>query len=111
MAGRLWWYLTPHEAEANVALQAPREREFHAGRYVPAVMFPRFPVTDTTPGPGVQPASIDEAIEDAAESCCGNERESSVVAALTAEERLQFFGPLQPPRADRSDPFRRPVDH
>lgn len=56
-----------YRPDKAAALAALREREFQAGRYFPAMDSPPFPVTPTSPAPGPQHGSIDEAVEEAEE--------------------------------------------
>ena len=64
MGAHLWFYFVPYEPDINRALQALRKREFIAGRYHPAIMFPQFPVSEVDPRPSSAAyASIEEALE------------------------------------------------
>lgn len=57
-----YWYYTKYETDLNGALQKIRLREFQAGRYNPVIQLPDFPVTENSPTPGAQHASIEEAL-------------------------------------------------
>jgi hypothetical protein len=61
MGGHPYFYIVPYEAP-ETALQKLRIREFKAGRYNPAIMFPRLPVTVSSPAPGPKHRTIDEAL-------------------------------------------------
>lgn len=67
MGGHPWFYVVDHQVDVEAALRQLREREFNAGRYSPAMMFPLFPIESTSPSPGPAHSSIDEAREAAAE--------------------------------------------
>ncbi len=67
MGAEPYWYFEKNDGDVNAALQMLREREFRAGRYNPVVPFPDFPPGPTSPSPGPQHASIDEARMAAAE--------------------------------------------
>jgi hypothetical protein len=62
MGGHAYWYVVPHEGDVQTALNKLRAREFKAGRYNPAVMFPDFPVNAASLSPGAQHRSIEEAL-------------------------------------------------
>jgi hypothetical protein len=103
-----YWYFVPYNEDVDAALQALRDREFKAGRYNPATMFPNFPVGPSSPGPGVQHDSIEEALEDAAEDGTrsildiqevADEPDFCVAAPLSPAEMQQFFGTTQPTHA------------
>ena len=63
MGGHFYWYVVDYQPDVGAALDALRRREFAAGRYNPAMPFPPFPVTSTTPAPGPKHRSIDAALE------------------------------------------------
>ncbi len=67
MGAHPYWYFVKYDPDIGRALQTLREREFKAGRYNPVIDFPPFPVKETSPAPGAQHASIEEAMEDAME--------------------------------------------
>lgn len=108
MGAHLWFYFVPYQADVNLALQALRQREFRAGRYNPAVVFPEFPVNErTSPSPGAQHASIEEALEaadaDGSRSILDIERigdkpDYGVVVPFSAEQLVELFGTAQPTR-------------
>src|SRR5437879_5624641 len=64
MGAEPYSYFVPYQSDINSALQQLREREFRAGRYNPAMMFPTHGGEEAA---GAQHASIDEARMDAAE--------------------------------------------
>ncbi|HEY9762555.1 MAG TPA: hypothetical protein V6D07_08525 [Trichocoleus sp.] len=65
MGGHPYWYYIDYRADINSALQALRKREFSAGRYNPVMPLVEFPITPSSPAPGAQHDSIEEALEDA----------------------------------------------
>jgi len=65
MGGHPWFYFVEHQPNVSGALQALRQREFRAGRYNPVIDFPEFPMDASSPSPGAQHSSIEEAMEDA----------------------------------------------
>jgi hypothetical protein len=111
-----YFYFTPYQKDIQAALQALREREFKAGRYDPAMgmgeppsyMFQmRFPPDASWPTPGAQHASIEEAIEAAADSGTGSildlsrvgsKPDFSTVCPLSDQVLIQLFGTTKPTR-------------
>jgi hypothetical protein len=67
MGASPYWYFVKHQKNKQKALDDLRDREFQAGRYNPVITFPDFPVGRNAPAPGAGHASIEEAMEDAAE--------------------------------------------
>jgi hypothetical protein len=65
MGGEPYWYFVPYQEDVMRALQELRAREFEAGRYNPVIWCPEFPITDASPAPGRQHATIDEAVREA----------------------------------------------
>jgi len=65
MGGHPWFYFVEHQPNVSGALQALRQREFRAGRYNPVIDFPEFPVDASSPSPGAQHSSIEDAMEEA----------------------------------------------
>src|SRR5262249_12843910 len=65
MGGHPWFYFVEHQPNVSGAFHALRQREFIAGRYTPVIAFPEFPVDASSPSPGAQHASVEEAMEDA----------------------------------------------
>lgn len=63
MGAEPYWYCIAYQTDTNTTLQALRQREFAAGRYNPIVPFIDFPITDSSPTPGAQHSSIEEALE------------------------------------------------
>jgi hypothetical protein len=112
-----YFYFTPYQKDIQSALQGLREREFEAGRYNPAMgmadppsyMFQmRFPPDESWPSPGAQHASIEEAIEAAADSGTGSildlsqvgsAPDFSTVCPLSDQVLIQLFGTTKPTRA------------
>lgn len=108
MGAHPYWYFVPYQEDADAALQALRDREFQAGRYNPAMSFPTFPFDVSSPGPGAQHDTIEEALEDAEEDGTrsildiqevADAPDFCVAAPLSAEEMQQFFGTAQPTHA------------
>jgi hypothetical protein len=63
MGAEPYWYIVPHQADIEAALQKLRQREFQAGRYYPVTPFPEFPV-DLEAATATPPhRSIDEVME------------------------------------------------
>ena len=67
MGAEPYWYFEEYHGDVAAALESARQREFAAGRYNPVTPFPDFPPDANSPAPGAQHASIEEAMEDAAE--------------------------------------------
>lgn len=101
-------YFVQYQPDIHAALQELRQREFQAGRYNPAVPFPAFPVGPQSPSPGVQHASIDDALQ-AAEADgtrsildldhVAPQPEFGAVAPLDPNVLMQLYGTTQPTRA------------
>jgi hypothetical protein len=64
MGGHPYWYFVPYETDPSAALQKLRRREFEAGRYNPAIPFPKFPVDLGATSAGAKHRSIKAALED-----------------------------------------------
>ncbi len=106
MGSHPYVYLTPYQADLNAALQSLRQQEFAAGRYYPAVEAPwelPFPPTETSIG--AQHASMEAALEDAADSGTGSILDiqgvapaPSLLAAspLPDDDLLALWGTVQP---------------
>jgi hypothetical protein len=92
MGGHPWWYVVDYE-EPSRALNRLRQREFQAGRYNPAIPFPPFPITATSPTPGPKHATIDAAREAAAED---GTRSILDIDAIAAEPDYGVAAPLEP---------------
>jgi hypothetical protein len=104
MGGHAWLYFVPYQSDVSAALQALRRREFEAGRYNPAMMFP---MDLHSPAPGAQHASIEEALEasdaDGTRSILDMERigltpNLGVVVPLPLEQLEELYGTQQPTR-------------
>jgi hypothetical protein len=116
MGANPYCYFTPYQDDVQAALTALREREFKDGRYDPAMetadppayMFEfSFPLDDSVPTPGAQHASIDEALDAAAESGTGsildlyrisNEPDGSAASPLSDDDLVGLFGTTEPTR-------------
>lgn len=116
MGSSPYWYYEKYTGDVDETLQNLREREFNAGRYNPVIPFPDFPPGPRSPSPGAQHASIEEAMEDAAEDgtrsildlmTVGDEPDFCVAARLPDEELLHLYGTTQPTRQmiDANLPF------
>jgi hypothetical protein len=57
-----WFYFVPYQTDISLALASLREREFRSGRYNPVVPYPQFPISQTSPSPGPQHSSIQDAL-------------------------------------------------
>jgi hypothetical protein len=104
MGGEPWFYFVPYQPDIPVVLQALRRREFEAGRYNPAVMFP---MDVNVHSPGAQHASIEEALEaseaDGTRSILDMERigqspDYGVVVPLPSEQLMELYDTQQPTR-------------
>jgi hypothetical protein len=62
-----WYYVVPLGANVESAFESLREREFHAGRYFPALTELAFSLGEPPPGRGAQHDSIEAARQQAAE--------------------------------------------
>ncbi|MGA2127528.1 MAG: hypothetical protein ABSG76_15405 [Xanthobacteraceae bacterium] len=116
MGASSYFYFTPYQDDLDAALQALREKEFEAGRYDPAMQMAEppsymflfaFPPDDRVPGPGPQHASIEDALEAAAESgtrsildimSIAHEPEYSAACPLPSAELEALFGTDEPSR-------------
>jgi hypothetical protein len=107
MGGHPYYYFVPYEADIEKSLQSLRKREFEAGRYHPAVMFPEFPVTPDSPSPGAKHGSIAEALEasdaDGTRSILDMERVGKnpnlgVAVPLPGDYLKKLYGTAQPSR-------------
>jgi hypothetical protein len=110
MGAEPYWYFEKYNDTVDATLQALRQREFKAGRYHPVIMFPSelFPIGPHSPAPGAQHASIEDAMEDAAEEGTrsildldhvSDEPEFCAVAPLPNEMLDELYGTTQPSRA------------
>ncbi len=81
MGSHPYYYFTPYKDDIQTALQELRDQEFKAGRYDPAMqsanppsyMFQfKFPPDASSPAPGAQHHSIDDAVDAAMESGTGS---------------------------------------
>lgn len=103
--GEPYYYYVKYQQDINKALQELRQREFHAGRYFPAMFDIQFPVDENSPAPGAKHDSIDMALEaaeaDGTRSILDIERISeskeNMAAANLSEDVLKTtFGTAQP---------------
>lgn len=108
MGAEPYEYFVKYQPDVPAALQALRQQEFQAGRYNPAVPFPVFPVGPQAPSPGAQHASIDDALQEAAEDGTRSildldhvaaQPEFGAVAPLAPDVLQQLYGTTQPTRA------------
>ena len=104
MGGHPWYYSVPYAEDVSGALNALREREFRAGRYNPAEMFPRFPV-DASHVPGCRHASVEAARQAAGASGTrsivdimrlGDRPDFGVASSLSDDELEGLFGSKTP---------------
>jgi hypothetical protein len=107
VGGHPWFYFVKYQTDINGALQALRRREFHAGRYNPAIRMPQFPVDADATGPGARHPSIEAAMEDAdadgTRSILDMERVSDspdhgAVTPLAEDDLIDLFGTATPTR-------------
>lgn len=110
MGAEPYWYFEKYSPDLEAALEALRQREFKAGRYNPAMMFPAelMPAGPNSLAPGAQHASIAEAMEDAAEDGTrsildldhvAEEPEFCAVAPLADDVLDELYGTTEPTRA------------
>jgi hypothetical protein len=102
-----YFYVVKYQPDIDAALQELRQREFRAGRYNPVMWFPPFPVLPTSPAPGAQHATIEEAIEDSDADGTrsildlqqvGEEPDFFTVCPLDDDSLEQLYGTTQPTR-------------
>jgi hypothetical protein len=116
MGANPYFYFTLYRKDIQAALDALRQREFTAGRYDPAMqaadppsyMFQfNFPPDDTSPAPGAQHNSIEEAIDAGAESGTRSildimqitdEPDYFAACPLSSDHLMELFGTTQPTR-------------
>ena len=107
MGASPYWYYVSYEQDFNSALQKLRDKEFKAGRYNPVVMFPKFPITETTESPGAQHTTIDEALE--AADADGTRSILDLIAVseiddfcisrvISKDQLIKYFGTEKPDR-------------
>ena len=107
MGGHFYWYVVDYRPDIAAALEALRQREFAAGRYNPAMRFPPFPLTPSSPAPGPQHQSIkhalDASMEDGTRSILDLDRVSetpayNAVAPLPDALLVALYGTARPTR-------------
>ena len=107
MGAEPYWYTVPYHPDINLALQQLRDREFRAGRYNPVIAFPSFPITGSSPCPGPQHGSIEEAMAatdaDGTRSILdifnvGDEPDMLTASPLKDETIESIYGTKQPTR-------------
>jgi hypothetical protein len=107
MGAEPYFYFVKYQPDVNAALQDLRQREFRAGRYNPAMAFPPFPVGPSSPAPGAQHATIEEALEDSDADGTrsildldhiSDEPEFGAATPLHAEFLEEAYGTTQPTR-------------
>ncbi len=99
MGSSPYFYFTEYDADIDAALQVLRRREFEAGRYDPTYYETTgrfmsqfdFPPTKSSPAPGPQHATVDDALE------------ASMEDGTSSILDIQAVGP--PPAQDSDDPF------
>jgi len=108
MGAHPYWYVTKYTPDPEVALRDLRQREFRAGRYNPVMWMPPFPVGPNSPAPGARHASIDDALEAAAEDGTrsildldhvADEPDFGAVTPLDDEYLEELYGTTRPTRA------------
>jgi hypothetical protein len=109
MGSILYWYYVPYREDYNLALKELREKEFEAGRYNPAVLFPEFPPRAKASSPGKQHATIFDALDDAAEDgtrsildldTVSTVDDYGVARLLSEQDLLLYFNTTKPTRQD-----------
>ena len=108
MGAHPYWYTVKYRPEVDLALDELREREFRAGRYNPVMPFINFPITSTSPAPGPQHRTMDEAMEasdaDGTRSILdittiADEPDFGVASPLESEILESHYGTGQPTRS------------
>ncbi len=108
MGASPYYYFVKYQADREKALQELRQREFQAGRYNPAVSFPDFPIKPSSPSPGAQHASIEDALEDSDADGTrsildldhfSDEPEFCAVTPLSEEVLEELYGTTKPTHA------------
>jgi hypothetical protein len=108
MGAEAYFYFVKYEPDIDAALQALRQREFHAGRYNPVMPFPQFPIGPHSPSPGAQHGSIEHALEDSDAdgtrsildlACVAEEPDFGAVTAVHDQKLEELYGTTQPTRA------------
>jgi hypothetical protein len=104
-----YWYTVKYRPDLNAVLAELREREFRAGRYNPVMPFIDFPITLSSPAPGPQHRSIQEAVTAAGAdgtrsildiAAISDTRDYGVAYRLSPEALLAMFGTDQPTAAE-----------
>lgn len=107
MGAEPYFYYVKYQPDIDQALQHLREREFLAGRYNPAMPFISFPITSSSPAPGAQHGSIEEAMEasdaDGTRSILdlqfvGNDPGFFTASRLSDERLVDLYGTAKPTR-------------
>ncbi len=108
MGAHPYWYFVKYQSDLQKALDELREREFKAGRYNPVMPFPDFPIEPSSPAPGAEHDTIEEAMEDAAEDGTrsildiqevAEEPEFCAAAPLSKDVLEKLYGTTQPTRS------------
>jgi len=107
MGAEVYWYVVDYQEDIEAALQGLRRREFEAGRYNPVIPFPAFPIGPSSPSPGAQHNSYEEAMEASAEDgtrsiidlmSTGPEPDFCTAGPLPDAVLERLFGTTQPTR-------------
>jgi hypothetical protein len=105
MGAEPYWYFVDYRPDIDEALQELRNREFKAGRYNPVTPSIDFPIGPTSPAPGAEHDSIEEAFEDADADGTrsildiqgiADEMNFCVAAPLSDEVVESLYGTVQP---------------
>ena len=118
MGAESYSYFVPYQTNLDAALQQLREREFRAGRYYPATLFPDNAGEVII---GAKHASIDDARTEAAEEgthsildldSVADEPDFCVAAPVPGETLRQLYGTTRPTRAqvEENPDFLQDVD-
>ncbi|HLW66117.1 MAG TPA: hypothetical protein VKS79_12470 [Gemmataceae bacterium] len=121
MGASPYWYVVKYKSDIEAALQELRQREFSAGRYNPVIPFPPFPATASSPAPGCQHATMEEAMEDADADGThsildifhiADEPDFCCATPLSEERMHELYGTTQPTRelVERNMDFLEEVD-
>jgi hypothetical protein len=116
MGAHPYWYYVDYQPDLNKALQDLRQREFRAGRYNPVIPFLHFPIDATSPSPGNQHPTIEDAMGDADADgtrsildilAIGDEPDFCLACPLEDEQLLELYGTTQPSREmiEQNDDF------
>lgn len=109
MGAMPYWYTVKYRPDLSVVLAELREREFRAGRYNPVMPFIDFPITPSSPAPGPQHRSIQDAVAASGAdgtrsildiSAVSDTKDYGVAYRLPSAALLAMFGTDKPTSAE-----------